>query len=161
MNGSVILDMEADNFLDTVDILLDKAIASQHLEPMYREEVRLTLLRRKTHLYERMDKDGNVHSSFISTVRSIAGIGKSFSHGKNMPCDDDAAGGSHKQTTVDQQEPMSTKTSSGAHLGLPKVDSAPKDVGTKTEPTQVRPCLLLFCAVTEIIAIRLCLNPEA
>jgi len=145
MNGSVILDMEADDFLEIVDILLDKVIASQHLEFMYREEVRHTLLRRKTHLYERKDKDGNVQSggSFISTVRSIADIGKSFSHGKNMHHhgDDDASG--HKPSMAERQESVLNKSSSGAHLGLPKVGSAPKDVGNKAEPTQVGDCMHL------------------
>jgi hypothetical protein len=35
MNGSVILDMEAESYLATIDILLDTVIASQRLEPMY------------------------------------------------------------------------------------------------------------------------------
>lgn len=143
MNGSVILDMEADDFLEIVDILLDKVIASQHLEFMYREEVRHTLLRRKTHLYERKDKDGNVQSgggSFISTVRSIADIGKSFSHGKNMHHHgEEGTENKSPPSLTDRQESMMSKSNSGAHLGLPKVGSAPKDVGNKPDvpPTLV------------------------
>jgi hypothetical protein len=69
--------------------MLDKMVAANQLEFMYRDEVREALLRRHKHQYEQKtfkDNQGgsNSQGGFLSAVRSISDIGKSFSHGRNM-----------------------------------------------------------------------------
>lgn len=72
------------------DIMLDKMVASNQLEFMYKTEVREALLRRHKHQYEnKSHKDStfsgsNSQGGFLSAVRSISDIGKSFSHGRNL-----------------------------------------------------------------------------
>lgn len=70
--------------------MLDKMVAANQLEFMYRDDVREALLRRHKHQYEHKSfKDSSFSGSsnqggFLSAVRSISDIGKSFSHGRNL-----------------------------------------------------------------------------
>lgn len=118
MNGGVMLDMEANDFSQIIgelgfsfllfmltkrlfsDIMLDKMIAAKHIEEDQREPIRDALMRKHTHQYEHAksggkEKDANLHpgQSFLQTVRSIADIGRSFSHAKNLQGHEAAAAG--------------------------------------------------------------------
>ncbi|RCN48569.1 anion exchange protein [Ancylostoma caninum] len=77
-----------------------------------RDELREILMRKHVHQYEQAKKNGpnGDKSGFLSTVRSISDIGKSFSHGKNLG-------------KLDKEQPQI-----GPQLELPKVESMPRDM---------------------------------
>ncbi len=71
------------------DIMLDKMIANNQLETIYRDQMRQVLLRRHKHQYEQQARHtatngGGSSGGFLSAVRSISDIGRSFSHGRNL-----------------------------------------------------------------------------
>uniref|UniRef100_A0A914VVU0 Anion exchange protein n=1 Tax=Plectus sambesii TaxID=2011161 RepID=A0A914VVU0_9BILA len=128
LNGTVIIDMEADDLPSIVDIMLEKMIATNQLEFMYRDDVREALLRRHKHQYEHKSfKDSSLSGStnqggFLSAVRSISDIGKSFSHGRNL---DKHKEDSHAAALLKQG---SIPPTTGAQLSLPKVGSVPREI---------------------------------
>ncbi len=71
-----------------IEIMLDKMVAAHQVEFHYRDEVREAILRRCRHQYEHGKTNqpnlqhGQGGSGFMSTVRSLADIGKSFSHAR-------------------------------------------------------------------------------
>lgn len=75
LNGTVILDMEANSLEQISDIILDNMINVGSLNYELRDKVREALLRRHRHLYER--RKDNV--SRLPIIRSLAEIGRNHS----------------------------------------------------------------------------------
>ncbi|CAD5207523.1 unnamed protein product [Bursaphelenchus okinawaensis] len=117
LNGVVMMDLEAENFVQLIDKVLDELIKSGQLEESERDDVRLVLNRRHTHQYEQAGRttngNGTQPSGFLNAVRSISDIGKSFSHGRNL----------HKHGQEDESPQKASN-----QLELPKVGSVPKDI---------------------------------
>ncbi|XP_044727089.1 sodium-driven chloride bicarbonate exchanger isoform X2 [Chrysoperla carnea] len=79
LNGTVILDMEANSLEQISDIILDNMINVGSLNYELRDKVREALLRRHRHLYER--RKDNV--SRLPIIRSLAEIGRNHSSCRN------------------------------------------------------------------------------
>ncbi|KHJ88221.1 anion exchange protein [Oesophagostomum dentatum] len=94
------------------EALIDEFVKEGDVEEDMRDELREILMRKHVHQYEQAKKNGpnGDKSGFLSTVRSISDIGKSFSHGKNLSKLDK------------EQAPL------GPQLELPKVESMPRDM---------------------------------
>ncbi|CEF68357.1 Na[+]-driven anion exchanger 1 [Strongyloides ratti] len=89
-NGVIILDDTATGFAELVENILDKLIEGEQLPEHLRLDVKTVLLKRHKHQYENPKKNneegglkGN-SSTFLSAVRSISDIGKSFSHARSL-----------------------------------------------------------------------------
>lgn len=96
--------------------MLDKMIAAKHIAEDQREPIRDALMRKQTHQYEHAksggkEKETNLHpgQSFLQTVRSIADIGRSFSHAKNLQ--------GHEQQVAGGSAGGLAPVTSGASLG--------------------------------------------
>uniref|UniRef100_A0A0K0FUB6 Anion exchange protein n=1 Tax=Strongyloides venezuelensis TaxID=75913 RepID=A0A0K0FUB6_STRVS len=89
-NGIIILDDTATGFAELVENILDKLIDSEQLPEQLRLDVKSVLLKRHKHQYEnprRNNEEGGLKgnsSTFLSAVRSISDIGKSFSHARSL-----------------------------------------------------------------------------
>lgn len=92
------------------DIMLDKMIAGKAVDEEHRDLIRDALMRKHVHQYEHARsgaKESNVGhssgggSSFLNTVRSIADIGRQFSHAKNLQHQDTGGLPSGAQTDTD------------------------------------------------------------
>ncbi|KAF8370994.1 hypothetical protein PRIPAC_77423 [Pristionchus pacificus] len=108
------------NELDHTDLptivqsLVNSFIEAGDVEPDDRAELIEILNRKHVHQYEQARRSGRgeKEGGFMSAVRSVSDIGKSFPHGKNIAKatdDDDAA-------------------KSGTNLELPTVESTPRDM---------------------------------
>ncbi|WKX89663.1 hypothetical protein Q1695_008928 [Nippostrongylus brasiliensis] len=110
LNGLFMNDMEETDLPAIIDVLIDEFVNEGDIEEDMKEDLREILMRKHVHQYEQAKKNGpnGDKSGFLSTVRSISDIGKSFSHGKNLAKLD--------------------KEPSGPQLELPKVESMPRDM---------------------------------
>ncbi|CAI5437465.1 unnamed protein product [Caenorhabditis angaria] len=85
MNGLFLNDFPENDMQSIFTSIVDELIKSGDLPAENREDLREVLLRKHVHQYEQAKKNGAEKSGgFLSTVRSISDIGKSFSHGKNL-----------------------------------------------------------------------------
>ncbi|KAL2712575.1 electroneutral sodium bicarbonate exchanger 1 isoform X1 [Vespula squamosa] len=97
LNGTVMLDMEANSLEQIADLVLDKMINKGALPIESREKVREALLVRHRHQHERR-KDNNM--SRLPIIRSLAEIGRNHSSSKKYGC----TCGMHALLTSDLQE---------------------------------------------------------
>ncbi|XP_076221102.1 na[+]-driven anion exchanger 1 isoform X9 [Nomia melanderi] len=97
LNGTVMLDMEANSLEQIADLVLDSMINKGSLSIDAREKVREALLVRHRHQHERR-KDNNM--SRLPIIRSLAEIGRNHSSSKNCDC----TCGLHALLTSDLQE---------------------------------------------------------
>ncbi|XP_015178379.1 PREDICTED: electrogenic sodium bicarbonate cotransporter 1 isoform X3 [Polistes dominula] len=97
LNGTVMLDMEANSLEQIADLALDNMINKGSLPIETREKVRETLLVRHRHQHERR-KDNNM--SRLPIIRSLAEIGRNHSSSKKNGC----TCGMHALLTSDLQE---------------------------------------------------------
>ncbi|XP_043500632.1 electrogenic sodium bicarbonate cotransporter 1 isoform X5 [Polistes fuscatus] len=81
LNGTVMLDMEANSLEQIADLALDNMINKGSLPIETREKVREALLVRHRHQHERR-KDNNM--SRLPIIRSLAEIGRNHSSSKNL-----------------------------------------------------------------------------
>lgn len=110
LNGLFMNDMTETDLPAIIETLIDEFVKEGDVEEDMRDELREILMRKHVHQYEQAKKNGpnGDKSGFLSTVRSISDIGKSFSHGRNLAKLD--------------KEPI------GPQLELPKVESLPRDM---------------------------------
>ncbi|XP_046822177.1 electroneutral sodium bicarbonate exchanger 1 isoform X1 [Vespa crabro] len=97
LNGTVMLDMEANSLEQIADLVLDNMINKGALPIESREKVREALLVRHRHQHERR-KDNNM--SRLPIIRSLAEIGRNHSSSKKYGC----TCGMHALLTSDLQE---------------------------------------------------------
>ncbi|XP_028163614.1 sodium bicarbonate cotransporter 3 isoform X4 [Ostrinia furnacalis] len=81
LNGSVILDMEANSLEQVADHVLDSMVADGSLGYDSREKVKDALLRRHRHQHERRNHN---NMSRLPLIRSLADIGRNHSSCKNL-----------------------------------------------------------------------------
>ncbi|XP_067210783.1 electroneutral sodium bicarbonate exchanger 1 isoform X3 [Linepithema humile] len=81
LNGTVMLDMEAQGLEQIADLVLDNMVNKGVLPTELREKVREALLVRHRHQHERR-KDNNM--SKLPIIRSLAEIGRNHSSSKNL-----------------------------------------------------------------------------
>ncbi|KAK6728228.1 hypothetical protein RB195_005709 [Necator americanus] len=112
LNGLFLNDLPHSDLPAIIEALIDEFVKEGDLEEDMREELREILMRKHVHQYEQAKKNGpnGDKSGFLSTVRSISDIGKSFSHGKNL-------------SKLEKEQPPI-----GPQLELPKVESMPRDL---------------------------------
>ncbi|CAI4228121.1 unnamed protein product [Auanema sp. JU1783] len=110
--GLFMKDIPETDLNDIYEHVTESFVKDGFLPEEMREELMEVLRRKHVHQYEQAKKNGSSgeKGGFLSTVRSISDIGKSFSHGRNLGKLDD------------KKEP------SGPQLELPKVDSMPKEM---------------------------------
>ncbi|CAD6186167.1 unnamed protein product [Caenorhabditis auriculariae] len=124
MNGLFMNDLDQADLPSICDAIIASLIKRGDLPSEHERELREILNRKHVHQYEQAKKNGSggEKGGFLSTVRSISDIGKSFSHGKNLGKIEErpeiAAGGA---------------TGSANRLDLPKVESMPKDMQSQDE----------------------------
>ncbi|KAF9811946.1 hypothetical protein SFRURICE_021303, partial [Spodoptera frugiperda] len=82
LNGSVILDMEANCLEQVADNVLDNMVADGGIGYDCREKVKDALLRRHRHQHERRNHHNNM--SRLPLIRSLADIGRNHSSCKNF-----------------------------------------------------------------------------
>ncbi|KAE9549910.1 hypothetical protein FO519_006875 [Halicephalobus sp. NKZ332] len=125
LHGVVLIDVEAETLPELTEQILQAVKKTNQLDENSLDGVRHVLNLRHTHQYEQAKRDGSTNGSnqggFLSAVRSISDIGRSFSHGKNLSKHSKDGG------ETDESNQGSPKKS-GAHLELPKVGSVPKDL---------------------------------
>lgn len=80
LNGSVILDMEANSLEQVADNVLDNMVADGCLNNESREKVKDALLRRHRHQHERRNHN---NMSRLPLIRSLADIGRNHSSSKS------------------------------------------------------------------------------
>ncbi|XP_033629654.1 sodium bicarbonate cotransporter 3-like isoform X1 [Asterias rubens] len=78
MNGTVCLDMEAEDLVQIADLVLDKLVASNQLEEEKRDQVREALLRKHHHQWQKKHREKR-GSSILPMIRSLTDIGRSLS----------------------------------------------------------------------------------
>ncbi|EYC32140.1 hypothetical protein Y032_0003g1423 [Ancylostoma ceylanicum] len=112
LNGLFLNDLPHTDLPAIIEALIDEFVKVGDVEEDMRDELREILMRKHVHQYEQAKKNGpnGDKSGFLSTVRSISDIGKSFSHGKNLG-------------KLDKDQPQI-----GPQLELPKVESMPRDM---------------------------------
>ncbi|XGW22053.1 hypothetical protein V3C99_004763 [Haemonchus contortus] len=110
LNGLFMNDMTETDLPAIIDVLIEEFVKEGDIEEDMRDELREILMRKHVHQYEQAKKNGTNgdKSGFLSTVRSISDIGKSFSHGRNLG--------------------KLEKEQFGPQLELPKVESLPRDM---------------------------------
>ncbi|XP_041470394.1 sodium bicarbonate cotransporter 3-like isoform X6 [Lytechinus variegatus] len=120
INGTVCLDMEADNIVQIADLVLDKLIMSEQLDESKREQVREALLRKHHHQSHKKHRDKR-GSSLLPMIRSLTDIGRSLSQG-----------GSHN-TSMEQQAAQGTlQTSHGSSPNIQNSQTSPSSLMVKT-----------------------------
>lgn len=117
INGTVCLDMEADNIVQIADLVLDKLIMSDQLDDDKREQVREALLRRHHHQSQKKHREKR-GSSLLPMIRSLTDIGRSLSQG-----------GSQHQS-MEQQARMSH--SHGSSPNIQNSQTSPTTLNVKT-----------------------------
>uniref|UniRef100_A0A8R1I2N9 Anion exchange protein n=1 Tax=Caenorhabditis japonica TaxID=281687 RepID=A0A8R1I2N9_CAEJA len=125
MNGLFMNDLVGSDIPTIFNTVIEQLVKSGDLLAENKEELREILLRKHVHQYEQAKKNGTgtEKSGFLSTVRSISDIGKSFSHGKNL-------------SKIEEKPEGPTASAPGAagssnQLTLPKVESVPKDISNE------------------------------
>ncbi|XP_055921722.1 electroneutral sodium bicarbonate exchanger 1 isoform X3 [Eupeodes corollae] len=78
MNGTIILDMEANNLETIAELVCENMVNAGTLPPQSREKVKDALLRRHRHQHETKNK------TKMPIIRSLAEIGKNHSSSKNL-----------------------------------------------------------------------------
>ncbi|KAL3102970.1 hypothetical protein niasHT_025878 [Heterodera trifolii] len=121
LHGIVLIDLEAATLPELIEGILEQFVANGDLQESECNDVRYVLSRRHTHQYEQArhpatTNGGSSQGSFLSAVRSISDIGRTFSHGKNL-----------QGRGTDLDSPTKRQTA-GNKLELPKVGSLPKDM---------------------------------
>uniref|UniRef100_A0A914H4V0 Anion exchange protein n=1 Tax=Globodera rostochiensis TaxID=31243 RepID=A0A914H4V0_GLORO len=121
LHGIVLIDLEAATLPELIERILEQFVANGDLQESECNDVRYVLSRRHTHQYEQARHSaaangGSSQGSFLSAVRSISDIGRTFSHGKNL-----------QGRGTDSDSPSKRQTT-GNQLELPKVGSLPKDM---------------------------------
>lgn len=118
MNGLFLHEIDQDNLEGIFETVIEELLKHNDITVDQVDELREVLNRKHVHQYEQAKKNGNggEKSGFLSTVRSISDIGKSFSHGKNLGKIEEKAEDSARQG------------GSSNALTLPKVESVPKDI---------------------------------
>ncbi|XP_072180717.1 electroneutral sodium bicarbonate exchanger 1-like isoform X2 [Diadema setosum] len=136
LNGTVCLDMEADDIVQIADLVLDKLVMSNQLEEDKREQVREALLRKHHHQSHKKHRDKR-GSSLLPMIRSLTDIGRSLStggshnqsmeqaanlasHGSSPNMQNTSGSAGSSLTVQNQAEPMTKNDTSGS---LPKVSS--------------------------------------
>ncbi|XP_055869437.1 sodium bicarbonate cotransporter 3-like isoform X2 [Biomphalaria glabrata] len=86
LQGTCMLEMEANTIEQIADLMLDNMIASKQLEEHLRDQVRTTILCRHRHQNEkrRQTKDEGGSRMHLPFVRSLADIGKKYSEPKTL-----------------------------------------------------------------------------
>lgn len=114
-SGLFLKDLPHTELTDIYESVVDAFVKNGSVEEEMKEEMMEVLRRKHVHQYEQAKKNGSGgdKGGFLSTVRSISDIGKSFSHGKNLGKMDE------------KRDPA------GPQLELPKVESMPKDMAGK------------------------------
>ncbi|KAH9514096.1 Sodium bicarbonate cotransporter 3, partial [Bulinus truncatus] len=86
LQGTCMLEMEANTIDQIADLMLDNMIASKQLEEHLRDQVRTTILCRHRHQNEkrRQTKDDGGSRMHLPFVRSLADIGKKYSEPKTL-----------------------------------------------------------------------------
>lgn len=127
MNGLFLNDLAENDIPSIFNAVIESLVKSGDLQEEHREELREILLRKHVHQYEQAKKNGagGEKGGFLSTVRSISDIGKSFSHGKNL-----------SKIEEKPEGPVTTQTAgapsgSSNQLTLPTVESVPKDISNE------------------------------
>ncbi|XP_038210344.1 electroneutral sodium bicarbonate exchanger 1 isoform X4 [Zerene cesonia] len=87
LNGSVILDMEANSLEQVAEHVLDNIVMDGFLGYDNREKVRDALLRRHRHQHEKRNHHHN-NMSRLPLIRSLADIGRNHSSCKSAPHDE-------------------------------------------------------------------------
>ncbi|NP_001073019.1 sodium bicarbonate cotransporter [Strongylocentrotus purpuratus] len=120
INGTVCLDMEADNIVQIADLVLDKLIMSEQLDESKREQVREALLRKHHHQSHKKHRDKR-GSSLLPMIRSLTDIGRSLSQG-----------GAHN-TSMEQQAAAQSgiQTSHGSSPNIQNSQTSPSSLMVK------------------------------
>lgn len=120
INGTVCLDMEADNIVQIADLVLDKLIMSEQLDESKREQVREALLRKHHHQSHKKHRDKR-GSSLLPMIRSLTDIGRSLSQG-----------GAHN-TSMEQQAASQSgiQTSHGSSPNIQNSQTSPSSLMVK------------------------------
>ncbi|GMT01688.1 hypothetical protein PENTCL1PPCAC_23862 [Pristionchus entomophagus] len=122
IQGLFLTELEHTDLPTIVHALVDNFIEAGEVDEEDRAELTEILNRRHIHQYEqarRSGAGGEKEGGFLSAVRSISDIGKSFSHGKNLAKSTEEA------------------AKAGNNLELPKVESTPRDMSKEGSATDV------------------------
>lgn len=126
MNGLFMNDLAETDIPSIFNAVIENLVKSGDLPAENREELREILLRKHVHQYEQAKKNGaDGKGGFLSTVRSISDIGKSFSHGKNLSKIEEKPEGPVTSQTA------GAPSGSSNQLTLPTVESVPKDISNE------------------------------
>nr|AAC16758.1 HCO3 transporter [Caenorhabditis elegans] len=127
MNGHFMNDLAETDIPSIFNAVIENLEKSGDLPSENREELREILLRKHVHQYEQAKKNGagGEKGGFLSTVRSISDIGKSFSHGKNLSKIEEKPEGPVTSQTA------GAPSGSSNQLTLPTVESVPKDISSE------------------------------
>ncbi|UMM11336.1 hypothetical protein L5515_000672 [Caenorhabditis briggsae] len=127
MNGLFLNDLSETDIPSIFNAVIENLVKSGDLPAKNREELREILLRKHVHQYEQAKKNGagGEKGGFLSTVRSISDIGKSFSHGKNLSKIEEKPEGPVTSQTA------GAPSGSSNQLTLPTVESVPKDISNE------------------------------
>ncbi|XP_063956817.1 sodium bicarbonate cotransporter 3-like isoform X13 [Lytechinus pictus] len=120
INGTVCLDMEADNIVQIADLVLDKLIMSEQLDESKREQVREALLRKHHHQSHKKHRDKR-GSSLLPMIRSLTDIGRSLSQG-----------GAHNTSMEQQAAQGALHTSHGSSPNIQNSQTSPSSLMVKT-----------------------------
>ncbi|KAF8367389.1 abts-1 [Pristionchus pacificus] len=122
IQGLFLNELEHTDLPTIVHSLVGSFIEAGDVEEDDRAELTEILNRRHVHQYEqarRSGAGGEKEGGFLSAVRSISDIGKSFSHGKNLAKSTEEA------------------AKAGINLELPKVESTPRDMSKEGSSSDV------------------------
>ncbi|XP_059143264.1 sodium bicarbonate cotransporter 3-like isoform X2 [Physella acuta] len=84
LQGTCMLELEANSMEQIADLILDNMIAAKLLEEHLRDQVRNTILCRHKHLNEKRRKEDGGSRMHLPFVRSLADIGKKYSEPKTL-----------------------------------------------------------------------------
>ncbi|BFZ15360.1 hypothetical protein BsWGS_18399 [Bradybaena similaris] len=121
LQGTCMLEMDANSIEQIADMILDNMIAAKQLEEHLREPVRNTILCRHRHQNEKRrhpEKEGGsrMHLPF---VRSLADIGKKYSEPKTLLVDDHAFGAKSSPNIQDLGEKKDEEKGLTVNSSLP------------------------------------------
>ncbi|XP_045485729.1 sodium bicarbonate cotransporter 3 isoform X1 [Pieris rapae] len=132
LNGSVILDMEANSLEQVADNVLDNMVMDGFLGYDSRDKVKDALLRRHRHQHEKRNHN---NMSRLPLIRSLADIGRNHSSCKNLQ-DNDPRSTSSKScrgpTTKPHTALLHASDTRGSYLAVPGV---PHDEGMIKSPS--------------------------
>lgn len=84
LNGTVMLDVDANNLEQIADLVLENMVNANHLPEDARDRIKEVLLRRHRHQHERRHDKENNKGSRIPLIRSLAEIGRVHSSSKSI-----------------------------------------------------------------------------